>query len=220
MFPTQPPDKRLMDYVRNTATPILFLSYGDYQACTDTVYFSREHSTYIITKHLVDLGHREIGLVCGSGYKGKISLDAERVHGYIRALGERGIPFDTNNAIIPSGDNEYVAGYDAARELMRRRDLTAVVASTDSVACGILHYFRAHGVRVPEDVSIVSNDSSEVAEYAAVPITAAHYDVKLLIEHAVPLMMRRMEQPGKKEAPQVIVLKSELDIRSSTAMRS
>ncbi|MDL2318135.1 LacI family transcriptional regulator [Eubacteriales bacterium OttesenSCG-928-A19] len=217
MFPTLPPDKRLIDYVRGSMTPVIFLSYGQYETCTDAVYYDREHSTYLLTKHLLDLGHREIGLICGSGQREIISLDAERLHGYIRALEERGIPFNTNNTAIPMGKNEYEDGYDAARELTRRCDLTAIVASTDGIAIGVIHYFRTHGVRVPEDISVVSHDGSEVAQFAAVPITSTYYDVRELVDHAVPLMMERLANPEEKSPEQVIALKSRLDIRASTA---
>ncbi len=220
MFPSLPPDRHVMEYIQKTTTPVVFLSYGKYEPYTDAVYYDREYSAYILTKHLLDLGHERIGLICGSVYKRKFSVDGERLNGYIRALSEKGIPFDMNDTHIPEGDNEYASGYNAALELTRRRDLTALVAATDPIACGAIRYFTDHGVSVPADMSIVSNDSSEVAQFAPVPVTASFFDLKTLVSNALPIMMSRIETPETRAEYRVIALKSRLDIRESSAVNT
>ncbi len=220
MFPSLPPDKRVMDYIRQMTTPVVFLSYGQYEPCTDVVYYDRVYSTYILTKYLLDLGHERIGLICESVFKRKFSADGERLNGYIQALAEKEIPFDMNNTLMVEGENGYLSGYNAARELMRRRDLTALVAATDPIASGTIRYFLNHGVRIPEDMSIVSNDSSEVAQFAPVPITASFFDVNALVSSALPIMMNRIENPETRPDYQVIALKARLDIRESTAVNA
>lgn len=215
MYPSLPPDKRVVSYIQSLSIPVMMLSYGDYEAFTDCVYVDREKSSYLVTKHLLELGHREIALVCFSGAANNAQLDCERLNGYLRALNEYGLTF--NPAYLSSTSRGgYKGGYEAAANLLRRSSVTALYASEDSSAVGAMRYCLERGKRIPQDISIASNDSTDIAAYAAVPITASRYDVETLTQEAMQQMMRRIRSEGTDE-PFIKKIDTILDVRESTA---
>lgn len=215
MYPSLPPDKRVVSYIRSLSIPVVMLSYGDYDVFTDCVYVDREKSSHLVTKHLLELGHREIALVGIPGATNHSMLDCERLNGYLRALNEYGLTFNPACLSSPSHGG-YKGGYEAAADLLRRGNFTALYASEDSAAVGAMRYCLEHGKRVPQDISIASNDSTDIAAYAAVPITASRYDVEALTQEAMQQMMRRIRHEGPNE-PYVKKIDTILDVRESTA---
>ena len=214
MYPDLPPDKRLISVIEKLQIPVVMLSYGNYDLFTDAVYVDKEHSAYLATSYLITQGHRKIGIICGSA-NNTLQLDPDRFAGYCRALNEAGIPLNPSYTVMPAA-GYYQAGYDAARMLHRRSDVTAIVGSTDVILCGAMHYYLNHGMRVPEDVSFVSNDSTEVAAFAPVPLTAIAYPVDDLVANALSLIMERIEK-GQSSSFQRIALQASIDIRRSVS---
>ena len=81
----------------------------------------------------------------------------ERLDGYARALGEQGIAVRADYVL---GSDYYIASaYEAAARLIET-DATAVFASSDNIALGLLKRLYAHDLRVPRDYSVVSYDNS------------------------------------------------------------
>lgn len=215
MFPSLPPDMRQMEYIRRSETPIMLLSYGsDYELPTDAVYVDREQAAYIVIKHLLDHGHRRIGFICSSHNSDQPQFDRERFRGYVSALKERGIDYDPAYSIVTS-DCNFSDGYNAAEILFHRTNVTAIFGANDFLACGAMKYYLSHGIRVPEQVSFASNDSTDIAAYAPVALTASAYPILNLRDTAVNLMMERIS--GRATHPhQRIAIKSTLDVRLST----
>lgn len=214
MFPMLPPDFRLLEYVQKCDTPFVFLSYGrDYELVCDAVYTDREQASYIVTKHLIEMGHRRIGFISSSFYADQPQVDAERYRGHVAALSESGVPYDPEYSVIPL-DSSYADGYNAAKTLMNRTGVTAIYGANDPLAVGAMAYCLSHGFRVPEDISFASNDSTDAAAYAPVSLTASIYPIGELTQRAIGIMMERIEK--KRDAPfQRIPLHSTLDVRKS-----
>ncbi|HEY0261140.1 MAG TPA: substrate-binding domain-containing protein, partial [Lacisediminihabitans sp.] len=123
----------------------------------------------LATGYLADLGHRRILHVAGPTE----SLDArERERGWRRELMRRGLP--VRAALL--GDWTPESGLAAGEELAMDRDFDAIFVSNDQMAIGLLQAFRAHGIRVPEDVSIVGFDDIPEAAYFVPPLTTIRQD--------------------------------------------
>ncbi len=217
MFPTLPPDTRVLKFIEQSKIPVVLLSYGEYDLPVDAVYVDKTHAAYIVTQYLIELGHRRIAFISNSAGSDQTQLDCEKFNGYTRALSDHGIAFDPTLTVFAAA-NTFQAGYDSARHLFRRSEATAVYGSSDLLACGAMNYYLAHGVRIPQDLSIVSNDSTEIAVYAPVALTASYYPVEALTEQAAGLLLRRLsEKPSERLPHQRVVLKPELRVRASTA---
>lgn len=102
--------------------------------------------------HLIELGHRRIGFICGrSGH----SSAAGRLAGYLEALAGAGIPRD--ETLIVGRDWTEQAGYLGAQELFSLdRPPTAVACSSHLCAMGVIDFTRERGLGIPHDVSLVS----------------------------------------------------------------
>jgi LacI family transcriptional regulator len=99
-----------------------------------------------------DLGHRAIAAVWGGTAKHEDNLA-----GYRRALATARIPFRPELVVANNGGRD--AGAGAAAALLRRgTPFTAVYVDTDLKAIGLIEHLRAHGIRVPEDISVLGAD--------------------------------------------------------------
>jgi LacI family transcriptional regulator len=123
------------------------------------------------TQHLISLGHRNIAMI-------NATLEnepaRERLEGYRAALEQAGLTFETNNVLRATIDKQdgfnREAGYVSMKQLVSRSSLrnpvTAVFVSSDVQAIGALEAARELGVRVPEDMAMVSFDDIELARHA------------------------------------------------------
>lgn len=165
----------------------------------------------MVTRHLVDLGHRRIGCITGPS---DVTPSADRVIGYQRALREAGMPVDER--IIVRGDFQYQSGYQAAGELLAIDDPpTAIFACNDLMAVGVISAARELGLRVPEDLSVAGFDDVHLASFANPPLTTIaqpKYEMGVL---ATRLLLERMQDHDTP--PRHELLSTRLVIRQSTA---
>jgi DNA-binding LacI/PurR family transcriptional regulator len=128
------------------------------------------HGGLAATRHLLDLGHRRIGILLGS----EDTLCARaRLDGYRAALERSGIALDPE--LLRSGDFHHETGFTGARDLLALADPpTAVFASSDLQALGAYEAVRRAGLRVGADISIVGFDDIPSAAWASPPLTTIH----------------------------------------------
>jgi DNA-binding LacI/PurR family transcriptional regulator len=116
------------------------------------------------TAHLIELGHRRIGLISGRQFE-RIPFTApeQRRRGFLLAHTQAGLPWDPN--LERPADFTVRGGLHAARELLDRDDApTAVFAESDEMAFGVLAAARERDLRVPEDLSVIGIDDHEMSE--------------------------------------------------------
>jgi DNA-binding LacI/PurR family transcriptional regulator len=160
----------------------------------------------LATRHLIDLGHKHIVHVAGP--QDWIEAD-ERMQGFLFEMAEADL------AVEPPilGDLTADFGYLAGRELLRRRDFTAVFSANDLMAVGLLHAFREAGVDVPREVSVVGFDDSPTAPHLWPPLTTVRQDFALIGRRAVELVLAELE--GKPVEGRTLIA-PELVVRGST----
>ena len=113
-----------------------------------------EGAARIVTDHLLDLGHRRIGLIQGPpGHAASV----RRLEGFRSALAGRGLQPDP--ALIQEGSFFYSAGLEAAERLLALPEPpTAIFASNDEMALAVMAKAQALGLRIPEDLSVAGFD--------------------------------------------------------------
>ncbi|WP_462413043.1 LacI family DNA-binding transcriptional regulator [Neobacillus sp. Marseille-QA0830] len=169
----------------------------------------KEGSTQVV-KHLLQSGHRAIGLIEGiKGFKSSM----ERREGYLKALIDYNIPI--KNEYIIQGNYDMESGYKAMEKLLALDNPpTAVFCSNDDMAIGAINAAFAHGVRVPDDISIVGFDDIEFARYTNPSLTT----VKRPIEKISSLGAKKILEMMNTEEPiagEKIFVETELVIRQS-----
>jgi LacI family transcriptional regulator len=161
------------------------------------------------TRHLLELGHRRIVHVAGDlGH----TDSRERLRGYRDALAAAGVAEDP--ALVVGGVFETGAGEAAAHELLTAGiEFTAVFAASDQLAAGVQLGLHRHGLRVPDDVSLVGFDDAPSSEFATPPLTTVRQDVHEIGIAAAEGLLRLLA--GEPAA--LPVYRTRLVVRETTA---
>jgi LacI family transcriptional regulator len=166
-----------------------------------------------ITQHLLQLGHRRIGVLAGpqNWLAGK-----SRLAGHTSALADAGILTDPD--LVRSAEPTVQFGRAGAEDLLDRpHPPTAIIGFNDKVAVGALAAASARGLQVPGDLSVTGFDDSDVAQATTPPLTTVRQPLQEMGRIAVSLIIRLLER-HQLEALH-IELGTELIIRGSTGPR-
>ena len=164
-----------------------------------------------VTQQLLDLGHRRIALLIDET---EWTTGAQRSLGYREALAAAGLP-DRPELLVPVG---WDAGSARAvtLELLTGPDRpTAIFAANNVLAEGLWRAVTDLGLRVPDDLSVVSFDDAQWMSMVQPGITAVVQDVVALGAAAVDRLLARIAWP--EEAPQTVTLPARIHTRGSTA---
>ncbi|MDR3474969.1 MAG: LacI family DNA-binding transcriptional regulator [Devosia sp.] len=214
IYPTSP---RRLDHIRplrRANIPVVMLT-GDPDGTIDAVCVDDKRGAYKATRHLIETGHKRIGIIDGGTKRG----NPDKLDGYQQALRESGIEPDPALQVEPS-ENSLMGGYWAMDPLMNAPARpTAVFAVTDSLAIGALRWCQKHGLKVPDDIAIMGCDNIDFAEYAAVPLSSVNYAVEVVSRMAVDRLMRLISAGDHLPEPRATLIEPELVIRESTRGR-
>lgn len=205
-LPSRPDDGQLLKAL-DGLTNIVLVDEDVEGAPQPRIFVENEAGTRMAVHHLVSLGHRDIGLV--SGPSGVLSA-IERERGWRGALSDLGL--------VPGplfvGEYSREHGRETARQLLKGRMPTALIASADDIAIGLIETFRPAGIRVPEDISIVGFDDARYSGLIDPPLTTIRQPVKVLGQLAVDHLLKAMAGETVAHETRVPV---ELIVRASTA---
>ncbi len=159
------------------------------------------------TRHLIALGHSRIAFIAGAANYGSSAL---RIAGYRAALAEAGI----SDALVGDGDFHFETAERVIAALLAQGDPpTAVIADNDEMAFAALHIASARGLRVPEDLAVVSFEDTPGVRFAVPPLTAIRQPVAEMIASACSSLIALVEGGG---APARHEIPFELICRAST----
>ena len=177
----------------------------------DTVRVDNRLGMRLIAEHLTQLGHERVGMVSGPLEK---SSGHERYHGLRDALADLGLPL--RDSLVRFGDFRVSGGREAAEELLRLPEPpTALVVSNNQMTLGALLAVRELGLRVPDEVSVVSFDDMEWAPLANPPLTALAQPTYELGATAARMLLDKIEKKAIG-SPSKLFMEPELMVRGST----
>jgi DNA-binding LacI/PurR family transcriptional regulator len=160
---------------------------GDPARATPLVTVDQAVGAFAATKHLLDLGHQTVWHVSGPADW----FDAAgRVQGWRRALEAVGAEVPP---VIPA-DWSAAAGYRAGQMLARMPEVTAIFASNDHLALGVLRAMSERGRRVPHDVSVVGFDDVPEAAYFIPPLTTVRPDFGAVARETLGLLLAQVNE--------------------------
>ena len=164
---------------------------------------------YQATSYLAALGHRKIAFVSGPAELGSVQ---ERYRGYLDALAKAGI--DASGQVCLDGQFTEQFGMSALPHLIAPADPpTAAFVASDYIALGVLSAAETHGIRVPEDLSIVGFDDIRFSQYVRPRLTTVRSPFDCLAQVGVELLFERL---ADRDAPaRTEVLPVELVVRES-----
>lgn len=158
--------------------------------------------------YLVAQGHRTIGLVQGpEGFRSA----AEREQGWHEAMAEAGLAHGAD--LMARGNYTFETGRDAGAELLAQPQRpSAIFASNDVMAAGVVHAARSAGLSVPEDLSIVGFDDTAIAATIWPPLTTVRWPIRAMARSAALKLIEPNSAAQEQSA-----FPTEFVIRSSVA---
>jgi DNA-binding LacI/PurR family transcriptional regulator len=159
----------------------------------DSVVTDNRQGTVLAINHLVEHGHKHIGLI-GSYEKSAPSI-LERRAAYLGAIQQRGL-----EPYIEDSDLLKATGYAATKKLLERSpEVTAIFACNDEVATGVMQAVRDMGKSVPKDVSIVGFDNVDYTADLYPPLTTIHVHKTWMGRMSVRMLVERVKYPNQPQ---------------------
>ena len=206
-------DRNYIASISKIEMPLLFVDFYDNRFDVDSVNSDSYHGGYILTDHLVEMGHRKIGFF---GTFNMTSSINDRFLGYIKCLMESGLEYRREWTLDDRGSDGIL--YD---KIDFPDDLpTAFVCNSDETAFRVISALKSKGVRVPEDISVVGYDNYTVSSICIPTITTVEVDLDKMASASVEIIVHKLEDPTYREGRRIISGKlieknSVLDIRGS-----
>lgn len=170
---------------------------------------------YIVGRHLIELGHKSIGVLAENWKSGTVEMrwsSIERLRGVRQALMEEQIPFNEEHLIIC--DSTVEAGKEYSAKFFEGSNCpTAIFALNDVLAIGLVQAAREHKKKIPEDLSIVGFDNTLLSTIVEPPLTTVAHPMAEMARKAMELLLDRMQDKDRMSSR--IILPPELIKRDS-----
>ena len=164
----------------------------------------------LLMNHLLDLNHLRIALIGGEM---DVFSTYDKYQRYKQILWENGLEFD-GDLISENGGYDYKTGYEEMRKMLEKKaHPTAVICVNDMSAAGVVRCLQDHGIRIPEDISVVSYDNTPIAQLISPKLTTVDYDYETLGKSLVQTVVDLLE--GNKPN-RLRVIEPRLVIRESS----
>ncbi|MBS4218071.1 LacI family DNA-binding transcriptional regulator [Bacillus sp. FJAT-49711] len=188
--------------------PFVLIDRGKEEKKHVGVFLDNDKGGYLAGKHLIELGHRSIACITGPK---SITLANERLQGFKRALNEAGV--DLLPSQIIEANFQMEMAYHKSKEILNKREVTAIFASNDMMACGVYQMAHELGIRIPIDLSIVGFDDIPLISALIPKLTTIQQNTYEMGREAVRVLFRKIENMETKS----VIFSPNLVVRDSTA---
>ncbi|OOQ56807.1 substrate-binding domain-containing protein [Mucilaginibacter pedocola] len=178
---------------------------------TDFVEIDNLFSTYNATMHLVQRGYKNIAYITFASQQTQMQ---DRMQGYKDALKESGlkpsaleITFDQNDDLIMGPINTF---------LKKNKNIDAIFFGTNHVGTCGLKVINNLGLKVPDDLAIISFDDYDVFKLFSPPVTAIAQPIEAIADSVITVLLNKLNTSSQHISSQSIVLKTELLMRDSS----
>jgi LacI family transcriptional regulator len=195
--------------------PIVCLNRVTENIPLDFVSVNNIDGSQMCVRHLIQQGHRRIGIITGSP---TLQPSKERLQGYLAALKEAKIEVEPR--LIKEGDFHQASGYRLGKEfLLAHRRPTAVFVSNGMMTIGFIQALNEVRLSCPEDIAVASFDDLPLAEAFRPQITVVSQPAYQVGYEGAQLLINRLQRKISSRTPVAICLNPELKIRDSTSTR-
>ena len=200
-----------LDELERRQIPYVRISPGTEHGRSSSVAMDDVQAADDMTSHLISLGHKRIGFIIGHSNH---TASDQRLFGYRRALDRAGLPFEPK--YVRPGEFDFASGEAAADVLL---DLpqppTAIFASNDDMAAGVLTVAHRRGMTLPRDLSVAGFDDTPLASQLWPPLTTVRQPTRELAYAAASLLFDGDQEAVHRRLPHELVLRA-----STTAPRA
>jgi DNA-binding LacI/PurR family transcriptional regulator len=193
-------DNEVMDALEKLRTPIVVI--GKPLKSKATLYVDNDNveASFSVTEKLIKNGHKRIAFISGS-FRLVVSLD--RLDGYMNALKKYEIPF-TKEYIVELSEFVKQGAYERTKQLLSLEERpTALVVTDDVMAFGAMDAIKESGLRIPEDIEVMSFNNVPSAELTSPSLTSVDIDAFALGYESSKLIIEKIR--GEATRDRVIV---------------
>jgi DNA-binding LacI/PurR family transcriptional regulator len=163
--------------------------------------------------YLYDMGHRNIAFITSVPQE-----DEQRYEAYLNFMKDKNLIIDNNYvASCTELSTPYEQGYKAALELIRRKlHLTAILVFNDAMAIGVIAALTEHGIKVPEDISIIGFDDLQQSKFTTPSLTTVKIPKYELGAESINILIKDLN----REELHSVTIDTELIVRNSVSVLS
>ena len=195
----------LAQELKSIKCPVVFVNRYLRSVDVDAICVDNYRGGYVATKYLIDAGHRRIIHLAGISTS---VVAQDRLLGFQDAMIDANLPCSSEN--IFQGNLLKESGEELGRWLASKRTgFTAVFVCNDLMAVGLLNSLLEHGISVPEDMSIISFDTTPLAKNARVNLTTVGFDSYEMGKAAGEIVYQRMH--AQKSSPRRVIYPASID---------
>lgn len=196
-----PYSAQFVDNMKKTGIPFVITGVGSWEETVDSIYADPGEGTEMAVRELLAAGHKKICLLnCAP----RLRSHEIRCQGFLRAMEGAGVPLMDGWNIYGERNNGKSAreAFQQFWEAGNRPD--GIVTANGQSATGIMSYLYEIGVRIPEDVSIISYEDSSICGYAAPALTSVNICKEEMGQAAAKCLIERIQNPNKDLEMRVI----------------
>lgn len=183
----------LLERLESKGIPVVLLDSFFPEYSFSCVSLSDEQAGWMAAKHLWTNGHRNVGIIYSRNYFPKIL----RRDGALRFFREQGSPLQEELIQGIEGQTSAKTVYGEIRRVLKELKSmpTAFICSSDDEAIILIHQLKKRGVSIPEDVSIISFDNSDVSRYSHPRLTTVNHPSEYMGEKVASVLLERVNHP-------------------------
>jgi LacI family transcriptional regulator len=204
--------KPVISTLEELKIPFVRIAPGKHTDPQRSVCTNDRESCAAMTEQLAGLGHRRIAFIVGNPDHAAVM---DRYRGYLDGLESCGLKLD--RSLVAQGFNSYASGVQCGRKLLNgsaTKRPTAIFASNDEMAAGVLAVAHGRGLRVPEDISVVGFDDAPLASQVWPALSTIRQPIAEMAAQAAELLLRNLA--GETPAAPKAVIPSILTFRQSS----
>lgn len=177
-----------------------------------SVVIDDEKGGYDMTRYLISMGHRRIGVIAGT---------VDNLHTQRRSLGYQEALFEEqilyNPGLIRYGNWKRLSGYTEAEALVKE-GVTAIFCMNDTMAAGCYDYLHDHDIKVGRDISVVGYDNKEISEYLKPYLTTNDIGLAEIGKRSAEILLKQIEEGSEESnSPNIIKMPCQMIVRDSVA---
>lgn len=201
---------KIVRAIEATGTPLIRLSPGEESGKQLSVSTNDREVCAEMTRYLASLGHKRIAFIKGDPDHKAVGY---RYTGYQDGLRAAGLEF--SEALVAQGDNSFESGVACGEQLLAQKPPpTAIFASNDDMAAGVIRAAKRQGIDVPGRLSVAGFDDIALARQLDPPLTTIHQPLVRMTEKAAVMLTQGNGKDTEKKRTEIIPAK--IKIRNST----
>lgn len=211
-------DQGVLDLITEMEGLVIAVGPGRASGTQGSVLIDDFQAAYVMTKHIIGLGHKRIGFIVGNPEQ---VASEQRLAGYKAAMEEAGI--EVEDELIVQGRFTYRSGLLAAERLLSVSPIpTAIFASNDDMAAATVAVAHRMHLDVPNDISVCGFDDTDMASSIWPELTTIQQPIREMTGWAVVALARlmRARNAGEQLKPESKILPYKLIRRNSDAAPS